>query len=325
MKVSLRLIPLVFTLSKAATVINNLQINSHNATNATYNITTLGTFTDPRFRIEALWDQPKLRTISCLMNAVNVLAVLAQLDFLSKVMGIHRITIDNYLDVEIGFQPVSPAIDIEVRFLVWGLYAGIDRMVTQSRWNDAEFDLIWEERHIAWIRFERGQRLVEAENRLAILGQASTNALNETANTNATSSNGVVKIIIIYFNDGETIPLETLFMIVMAALHYLAEFSASDIVQPFDSSADGFDGIIRFFPGEPPKPSPQTFDYRAAIKAISQIPTSMLEHQKFAESAIVIKMDGVVVATGLIEKKAGSEFQYEAMNGVKTPVNISVA
>ena len=142
----------------------SLQSIFQNISNAGSENLNLDFTPDQRFRIRSAYDQPRLRPLACLMDALNGLAMLADLDFLSRLPGILRINLPGYSDVELEFEPVSPALNIEVRFMVWGLYAGIYDMVTSKKWRDVEFDLLWDERLVAWIRFERRPNAIGVGN-----------------------------------------------------------------------------------------------------------------------------------------------------------------
>lgn len=99
------------------------------------------------------------------MHALNLLAALAELDFLSRTPpGYHRFTLPQYSNVEIAFQAVSPRTDIEIRVLVFGAYYGIYQIMTQKKFKEAEFDLYWKKEHVAWLRFEKPSRPVPAYN-----------------------------------------------------------------------------------------------------------------------------------------------------------------
>lgn len=297
---------------------------------------TLGNPPDRRFGIGVDYDLPLLTAISCLMNAVNGLAILAELDLQSRLPGALRITLSRYSEVEVEFEPVPPATHIDVRIMIWGLYAGIYDMLVYQKWKTAEFDLYWRSVSVAWIRFEMRRRAVgtsveslDSRNRSdSTLSVNSTGSLwavtNDITTARIMPDDEVPAVQFFYLPSGEAIAAQTVFITVLATLRNLAEFSVGDIIVPFESGEDGFDATIRFLPERHPRTMAPFNKYRWAIDAVRQIPGYMLAHKMFAELAIVMTVDGVTVGTGMLRKRnAGPE--YRLVSNVRPNVNVSVS
>lgn len=95
---------------------------------------------DPRFKIEAYFDGPKLPLISCLINTVEILVILGLRDF-SGSMGKKSWKFDDYPHVGFIVSPRTKGGRIETRFVIWGLSQGAAHMIHLIRFQAVTFAL----------------------------------------------------------------------------------------------------------------------------------------------------------------------------------------
>ena len=80
--------------------------------------------------------------------------------------------------------------------------------------------------------------------------------------------------------------------------------------------------MVSILAPEHPRTTPPLYQYRWAIDAVKQIPGYMLAHNKFAEPAFVITVDGVNIGPGMLEQGA-IESAYQVVKGKGSTVNVS--
>lgn len=298
--------------ANAAAINPPTQPLSQALSNATLTNLTLSDGVDSRFQIRAQYDDPDLNSLSCLFNAVNALALLADADFLSRLPGSHRFTLPAYSNVDIAFEPVPPATDIEVRVMVWGLYYGIYDMLEGPNFKNVTFDLLWQRVLVAQMRFEKPTDAEESATALPSDTDPSLNNTNATANTLTTTNNLTTTTTkttdpnppnptFAYIFEGEKLYLQEVFITVLATLKTLAEYPADNPVSPFATGAQDVDAKMSFVPSEHPSTIP-ALRYRDVTAAVKQVPAYMLENGMFAELVILFMVGEVEVGTGLIEQ-----------------------
>lgn len=95
---------------------------------------------DQRFKTEVFFMAPRLPLISCLVNTVEFLMILGLQEF-SGEMGEVAWKLNEYPHVGMVVTPLTEDGRIERRFVVWGLGAGVARMIHLNRFQAATFIL----------------------------------------------------------------------------------------------------------------------------------------------------------------------------------------
>ncbi len=126
-------------MSSAAVISPLISLNTSEIMNTVANWPVVGT-PDPRFRIEAYFDGPKVPPISCLMNTVNFLVILGLQDFSGR-MGQAAWKLDDYPEVGMIVSPRTEGGRIETRFAIWGLSQGVVHMIRLIRFQAVTFTL----------------------------------------------------------------------------------------------------------------------------------------------------------------------------------------
>ena len=88
---------------------------------------------DPRFTTRSSYNfHAPLPQLSCLFNALDGLALLANKDFNGRMRGLSSSFSSTYPDVVIQILPPPNAQDFETRFAIWGLYEGSVNMLLKN-------------------------------------------------------------------------------------------------------------------------------------------------------------------------------------------------
>lgn len=113
--------------------------NTSNLANTVANQTGVG-IPDPRFHIEMDFRRPIIPLISCLMNTVQFLAILALEDFWGSTEKFSW-KLSNYPEVGMIVSPNREGGRIERRFVIWGLSEGVADMIRLTRFQAVTFAL----------------------------------------------------------------------------------------------------------------------------------------------------------------------------------------
>lgn len=128
-----------FALTPAAVATPLVPLNDSELVNTVANQPVVGS-PDPRFKIEARFDGPKLPPISCLMSTMDLLMRLGLQNFLGSIEATTWI-LDDYPEVDIVVSPSTEDGEIENRFVIWGLGHGAAHMIHLRRFQAVTFTL----------------------------------------------------------------------------------------------------------------------------------------------------------------------------------------
>ena len=95
---------------------------------------------DPQFRITVKFGESKFPFISCLMNTVDFLRVIASEDILVQMRKVSWKT-NTYPEVGMVISPRIIDGTIERRFVIWGLSQGVAHMIHLTRFQAVTFTL----------------------------------------------------------------------------------------------------------------------------------------------------------------------------------------
>ena len=315
-----------FLLTYTFTVVNTLAItqpplslSNAFANSPTVNVTALDLTIDPRFGFTAEYGETTLPATPCLMSIVDLVAQYAELDWQSKVGQRHGVVLPEYPQVEIAVLPAASASSVEVRLIIWGFWIGIRDMVRINKFPEAEFEILWEREVVAYIYITKPMDLQTTSNNgtlgadkpLTLLPGSNTTigGILDTANTTEYSpdalSDGDFSWEPIFSPLAKTLTVFEVFLTVMAGLKNAAAPAASDKVpRAYASAATGVDANVQFYihKRSTPRPRPPYFQYIHVIKALRLVPQYMLQRKMFAEMIFVIKVDGIPVGEGFLEK-----------------------
>ena len=289
---------------------------------------------DPRFQIIAKFGVTDLPQISCLMNTLDFVAILAAKDYNGRISETKGPLVPGYTDVEIEMRPQSPAATIFTKFVVLGLYYAVTSMARENKWKVAVFGILWEGRHTGWIWFEPPQsnsgnhtEMQDLQNQIqnltgealsgalpgalldlnntspAVLSETSSDSksFNTTFNTSgANATNADFELTMSFFPQGTPLTPVQVFITVISTLRDIAMYDIDSVVTPFQIGVEAFYCKIAWEYADGNKlGGPPSFEYRWIIEAARQIPRWMLE-RKFAESFFTIGVNGYVIGQGMI-------------------------
>ena len=96
---------------------------------------------DPQFKVEVSYEGYKIPLFSCLMNTVEFLLVLGSEDFMGS-MTKKSWKAEDYPEVGVVISPSREGGVIGRRFVIWGLWRGVARMMHLNRFETATFTLL---------------------------------------------------------------------------------------------------------------------------------------------------------------------------------------
>ena len=247
--------------------------------------------------------------MAVLMNAVHVAALLAVLDF-NKRSIVDVAPLQTYPGVKIDFVPVPPMVAVETKILVWGLYGGINDIVGRKQFKEVEFDLLWDRKVVAWLRFEKavydtvGQTAERTQpfsepHLLQTFKQNNTIPPRFKMDTDPTTSPARFVFSAQYTPYSKPLSIFQVFMSVFSALVQIAPLVATSGVKELAYEAQDFNSRIVVFKTE--RKVGQIFEYRWLVEGLKRIPDFMLESAKFAEVGWGIEVNGEEVGSGYCE------------------------
>ena len=308
----------------SCTVVNALatippsQTLSTTITNAqSLNTTLFETGIDPHFGIIANYAETNIPITPCLMNIVELLADYAELDWLSRVRQRHGVVLPSYPQVEFAVIPSAPATSVEVRFVVWGLWVGIRDIISQNRFVEAEFELYWEEKLVAFIYITKPMDLgpsssnetLGTDGPWTLLPPSNEPAAvtlddpNSTTNLSDTLTEERFSWKPSFGHQAKTLTIFEVFLTVIAGLKNAAPMPALDkVTGAYASAAVNVDANLQIFlhKRRRPRPRPPYLQYIHVIKALRLVPGYMLAEGRFAELVFVMQVNNVPVGEGYL-------------------------
>lgn len=275
---------------------------------------------DPRFKLTPHYTNERLPATAVLMSTVYLLAEAADLDLNSELEFDKPSVYDDYPSVSISLQNAKPSVPLPCAFLVWGLYfAGMD-MIEHNKFVVGDFDVLWKGKITGRLRFQKAQPRASFESLAngshSIQVSAPSNysldvpsgrsyftkkRTNETVSAPETPSSAAMKSLTTdpiltlrmeFLQDAKTLPIGTVFAMILELLKDDAEFSATARVQSSSTSLPAFDATldIQRIQG-PSMRTPPYFEYAFLNRAIRQLPRLMLSEGKFAEATFQFEVD----------------------------------
>ena len=306
------------------------------------NTTALESGIDPRFGFTVHYGETDLPKTPCLMNVVELLAQYAEREYLSNVGPRSGVVLPEYPQVEFAVIPASPATSIEVRKVIWGIWVAIRDMISSNSFHEAEMEILWELRVVAYIYITLPMDLKTASQNgnlgtdepLTLLPgsnittRGSTDISNTAEHSPDVLSEGNFSWLPIFGPTAKTLTIFEVFLTVMAGIKNAAPHTASEKVPgPYASAAMDVYANVQFYihKRRSPRPRPPYFQYIHIIKALRLVPGYMLRSKRFSELFFTMEVDGTPVGEGYLEKGhyMPSTFDIDDMLGPKDNVSIS--
>lgn len=237
---------------------------------------------DPRFAVAVSRDETDLPATPVLMIVVELLAQYAAMDYLGRTRGRHGIVMESYPQIEIAVLPAGPSTSIEIRLVIWAIYRGVIEMVRENMFKQSDIAFSWDGRVIGNVYITRPLDDVSRSRNLA--DGAATLMLENS--TNLDRSIGRFGWMPIYTPNGQTLPPQDLFILIMSTIKLIAQHSMDEKVEGAFHMGSAFaNAHVEVYLQErrSPRTRPPYFQYSHLLEALRQIPAWMLQNRRFAE------------------------------------------
>ncbi|KAI4200206.1 MAG: hypothetical protein LQ350_004064 [Teloschistes chrysophthalmus] len=270
---------------------------------------------DHRFSIHIEWSETKLPPTPVLMNAVELSAQYAELDFLSRTAQRSGVVLQDFPQIEIAVLPAPPATSVEARLVLWAIYATVIDMVYSSRFFECEAEIGWQGRVKAHVYFTlpMDDRLRAKYPRLDTSKPDNETAPDENFDAMNQTVNTVFDWRPLYKPNGRNLLPKDVFVLALGAIKVVAPHRITDQVPgPINIVSDRVDANLQIYLDRThaPRPAPPFFRFGHALEAARRIPGWQLARHKFAEFFASIEINRRPVAIILMEKGAYPEPRF---------------
>ena len=300
-----------------------LPLDSVATGNDTLNADPVGDI-DPRFEIEARYEQVPIDEDQCLVEAVQVLEVWAQTPPTDPVVEASY-QVGDLPNIYVAALGPGGGRPIQVRFLTWGLYLGIKGMIETRNFKKVFFFLRWERQLVGFIAIGK------PEARLSLSGDNSTSDLQQKSSSDSLSlvaSQGLnrdsfnlsvpdtlsdqnMQMRLNVLGLGQPLPKYDAIMAIMKVVFSASLPGSHERIQdPVQIAAPPpFEAKLQVRP-ERRTSEPPYVTGRMVSAVTSQIPVFLLlQARQWAEVKYQIEIDDVLVATCWLKNgRAGLEF-----------------
>ncbi|KAG7001893.1 hypothetical protein G7Y79_00030g064260 [Physcia stellaris] len=245
-----------------------------------------------------------------LMNAVELSARYAQLDFLGRTPQRSGIVLPQFPQVEIAVVPAAHSRSIEVRLIIYTIYATMLDMIYFKRFYESEVEISWEGRIKGYVYFTPSENAafrpnLQPQNPNSSTPDSTPHLQNQKLNSAPQPVNANFDWAPIYKPGGENIAPNDVFLLALGAIKVVAPFPTTDKVPgPFHIGSAGVNANLQIIMqhGRMPRPVPPFFRYSHIVEAVRRIPGWMLGRRRFAEFFCSVEVGGRSVGVLLMEK-----------------------
>ena len=247
-----------------------------------------------------------------------------------------------YPQVEIAVLPAAPATSVEVRIVIWGIWVGIRDIVIRNRFQEAEFELFWEGKVVAYISFTQpmdpqvvgSNRTLGTNESLTLFSNPNEaasdilDASNSTGNSSGALNEGRFTWKPFFPPNAKTLTVVEVFLTVLAGLKNAAPHPASEkILGPYASAAVDVYANVQFYlyKRRTPRTKPPFFQYTHVIKALRLVPAYMLEKKRFCELFFDMEVSGLAVGEGYLEKGHYIPPHFDLGDVLESKENVSLS
>lgn len=272
------------------------------------------------------------------MNTVATLKQLALGDWDAKIIDGTEYRLDNYPEVSIVMTTPKRKRNVRAHFVMWAISLGVLDMFEKKKFEFAQFEMLLEGQTLGWVQMVNhpSGAGVTTEKRQANgslhVGSKSATLLsmNETFAAEPINITNVVTMDTANDPDdarldvdidpyGDTLGVYDVFLPIISGLTDMAKSPSTHQSSGMVIGLEGFKGFICVLPALPLRPGPPFMEFGWLIRALSRIPTYMLEHRRFGEVNLKIAVDGINVAFGRLSKapNCGPEASLSAPWGLE--------
>ncbi len=265
---------------------------------------------DQRFRARTIMSGTQLPATPVLMNAVELAARYGEMDFLSTVHQRQGIVLPGFPQVEIAVLPAPPATRIEVRVIIYTLYAVILDMILGQRFNECEVEVFWDDQVKAYVYFtgpadDSLSARDHIKRRASSPSSNNTTVAQELTNTTAPLSDALFDWRPMYKPDAKNVRVYDVFLLALGAIKVVAPIPGSEkVLGAFHVGSSVVDANLQVFlhNRRVPRPSPPFFRYSDVLDAVRRIPGWQLANHRFAEMFCSIEVARRPVGSIMMDK-----------------------
>ena len=256
--------------------------------NSTWNVND-----DPRFSIHIIYGLTDIPTTPVYMNAVELLARYAEMDFFGRTGQRHGIVLPEYPQIEIAVLPAAPSTSVEVRFVIWAIYGAIIDMTFRNTFKENEIPFRWNDEVVGHLYFTLPlDRVQDLNNQTGIVKASQVNdASNVTEYVNNTFTYDDVKYgpfdwTPTYKPGGQMLSPKDVFLLSMGTLKVVASYPATErIDSAFHVGSELVDAHAEMFLRDKraSRPRGPFFQYGHIIEVARRVPAWMYGERRFAE------------------------------------------
>lgn len=270
----------------------------------------LGDDDDPRFSMRVIMSDTTLPPTPLLMNAVELSARYAEMDYLGRTTQRSGIVLPQFPQVEIAVLPAPHSRSIEVRLIIYTIYATMLEMIFFKRFNECEVEINWEGRIKGYLYFTPPGNAafrpsLQPQNPNASTPNRTPHLPNQQLNSTPQPDNANFAWAPIYKPNGENIAPNDVFLLALGAIKVVAPFPTTEKVPgPFHIGSEGVNANLQIIMqhGRMPRPVPPFFRYSHVLEAVRRIPGWQLARRRFAEFFCSVEVGGRSVGVLLMEK-----------------------
>ncbi|KAL8786757.1 MAG: hypothetical protein Q9213_002578 [Squamulea squamosa] len=266
---------------------------------------------DPRFSMRTSMSNTKLPPTPVLMNAVELSARYAEMDYLGRAPLRRGIVLPQFPQIEIAVLPAPPATTVEVRIIVCAIYSVIVEMIYGNKFYESEVEVSWENRVKAHLYFTlpldavlgSSDQIDDVESSVP----ANTDVAHQMTNNTTQPLDTTFDWKAIYKPDGLNLRPNDVFMLALGAIKVIAPKSMTERVPgPFHVGSEVVDANLQVWLHNRriPRPTPPFFRFTHVLEAVRRIPGWELERRRFAEFFSSVEVNGQPVGLILMEKGA---------------------
>ena len=273
-----------------------------------------GATLNPLFHATIVLGDVDLPFLSLLMLGVESLATLAWKDHLAFSRGSYML-LEGFPHAAIAIMPQNRDIGVMNEVAVRCILFGMHHVAKYQVFKNATIDCFWRDRKVAWVLFETPRHRPSSgeyptpsmtakndEMPLRVLAQnACTAPPNENTTCTLATTRSDVHPHYFYHPRSRDISILAVFMTVMVALEDFSLVHSDMHLATHRSIRTAWDTSVVFY-ADQTRTQPPYCNIGWLLETVRQIPSFMLEQDRFAEISMAVIVEGVFVCDGLLEK-----------------------
>lgn len=261
---------------------------------------------DPRFSMNVDMSDTSLPPTAVLMNAVELAARYAEMEYLARVPQRHGIVLQEFPQVEIAIVPARPARAVEVRLIMYTIYGAILEMKFGRGFKECEIEVLWENQIKAYVYFtppmnDPSSPTGRFKEKLSRLPRNSSVPESKTTNLTSSSVNTLFDWTPVYEPRGQNIPPFEVFLLALGTIKVVATYSTTTKVgEPLHIGSELVNANFQVWP-EMIRSAGQ-LRYGHVLEAARRIPGWQLARHRFAEFFCGIEANRRPLGVVLVQK-----------------------